>query len=71
MMVLLTFAAFGASFAKSPVALLWMSTVFCAVAAAMRRELPFRAELNHWDEMASYLALCSLGTSFMLAAPPA
>lgn len=61
MAILLAFALLGdTSFAQSMVALLCMSALLCAVAAAMRREPPFRAELNHWDEMAAYLALCSL-----------
>jgi hypothetical protein len=68
MVVLVIFAAFaGTSFAESMVALLWMSAVLCAVAAVMRREPPFRSDLNHWDEMTSYLALCALASRF--AAP--
>jgi hypothetical protein len=50
-------------------ALLWMSALLCAVTAMMRRELPLRAELNHWDEMTSYIALCCLATGFVLPAP--
>ena len=52
------FASFG--FTRSPAALLWMSTILCAVVGAMRREAPFAADLNHWDEMAAYGALCAL-----------
>jgi hypothetical protein len=70
MVVLVIFAIFaGTSFAASMVALLWMSATLCAVSAVMRRELPFRADLNHWDEMASYIALCSLASRFALTAP--
>lgn len=70
MVILVIFATFaGTSFAASMVALLWMSAVLCAVTAIMRRELPFRADLNHWDEMTSYIALCSLAGRFALAAP--
>jgi len=69
MVILVIFAAFaGTSFARSMVALLWMSAVLCAVAAVMRRELPFPANLNHWDEMTSYLALCALASRFTLPA---
>lgn len=70
MVILVIFAAFAsASFAGSMVALLWMAAVLCVVAAVMRRELPFRADLNHWDEMTSYLALCALASRFALPAP--
>jgi hypothetical protein len=68
MVILVIFAAFaGTSFAASMVALLRMSAVLCVVAAVMRREAPFGAYLNHWDEMTSYLALCALASRF--AAP--
>lgn len=68
--VLVVFAAFGgASFAGSMMALLWMSAVPCTIAAVLRRELPFREDLNHWDEMTCYLALCSLATRAALAGP--
>jgi hypothetical protein len=67
MVILVIFAMFaGTSFAGGMVALLWMSAILCAVTAAMRRELPFRADLNHWDEMTGYVALCSLASRFAL-----
>jgi len=70
MVVLVIFATFAAaSFVGSMMALLWMSALLCAVTAIMRRELPLRAELNHWDEMTSYIALCGLATRFALPAP--
>ena len=70
MVILVIFAAFaGTSFAASMVALLWMSAALCAVTAVMRRELPFRADLNHWDEMTGYLALCALASRFALPPP--
>jgi hypothetical protein len=69
-LILLTFATFaGISFARSMVALLWMAAVLCAAVAALRRELPFRGELNHWDEMASYIALSSLASRFAVSDP--
>jgi len=70
MVILVIFAAFaGTSFAASMFALLSMSAVLFAVAAVMRREPPFRADLNHWDEMTSYLALCALASRFAMSAP--
>ena len=70
MVILVIFAAFaGTSFARSMVALLWMSAILCAVTAVMRRELPFRDELNHWDEMTSYIALCSLASAAAFSTP--
>jgi hypothetical protein len=70
MVILVIFAAFaGTGFAVSMVALLWMSAALCVVTAVFRRELPFRADLNHWDEMTSYLALCALASRFALPAP--
>ena len=61
MIVLLAFAAFGSiGFGPSLTALLWMSTLLCAVTASIRRELPFYDDLNHWDEMVAYAALCCL-----------
>ena len=70
MVILVIFAAFaGTSFAASMFALLSMSALLCAVAAVMWREPPFRTDLNHWDEMTSYLALCALASRFALSAP--
>ena len=59
--ILIAFAGFAsAGFGRSLVALLWMSTILCAVIGFMRRE-PFLApDLNHWDEMAAYGGLCAL-----------
>jgi hypothetical protein len=70
MVILVIFAMFaGSSFAGSMIALLWMSAILCAVYATMRRELPFRADLNHWDETTAYIALCSLASRFALPVP--
>ena len=61
MIILLVFAAFASiSFGRSLVALLWMSAILSAVIGAVRREPPFDAVLNHWDETAAYAALCAL-----------
>ena len=59
--ILVAFATFGGiGFGKSLAALLWMSTILCAVIAIVRREPPFDAVLNYWDEMVTYAALCML-----------
>jgi hypothetical protein len=61
LIILASFAAFGSiGFGGSLIALLWMSTILSAVIAIMRREPPFDVALNHWDEAASYAALCAL-----------
>jgi hypothetical protein len=61
LVILAVFAAFGSTgFGRSLIALLWMSTILSAVIAIMRRETPFDAALNHWDEAVSYMAICAL-----------
>jgi len=63
MIILVVFAAFASTgFARSLVALLWMSTIMSAVIGAIRREPPFDTVLNHWDETAAYAALCALAS---------
>ncbi|MFB9266382.1 hypothetical protein ACFFWD_25040 [Bradyrhizobium erythrophlei] len=55
------FAAFASvGFGRGLVALLWMSALLCGVIGAVKREPPFAAVLNHWDEMTAYVALCAL-----------
>jgi hypothetical protein len=67
--ILAVFASFGSvGFGRSLAALLWMSTVLCAVVGAVRREPLFDATLNHWDEAAAYAALCCLTVTFHHAA---
>ncbi|WP_225120445.1 hypothetical protein [Bradyrhizobium sp. BRP22] len=64
LLVLAGFALFGSiGFGRSLIALLWMSIVLCAVIALMRREQFMDADLNHWDEMAAYAALCALASA--------
>jgi hypothetical protein len=64
LLVLTGFALFGSiGFGRSFMALLWMSTVLCAVLALMRRERFMGADLNHWDEMVAYAALCALASA--------
>jgi hypothetical protein len=50
-------------------ALLWMSIILCAVIGTMKREPPFGAALNHWDETAAYAALFTLVSSFNHSIP--
>jgi hypothetical protein len=60
-MILAGFAAFGSiGFDQNLAILLWMAMLFSAVVAVIRREPPFAAILNHWDEMMGYAALLAL-----------
>ena len=68
--ILVVFATFGSiGFGRSLVALLWMSTIISAVIGAIKREPPFDAILNHWDETVAYAALCCLVSAFSQAVP--
>jgi hypothetical protein len=68
--ILAVFVTFGSiGFGRSLAALLWMSTVLCAVVGTMRREPPFDKVLNHWDEMVAYAALCCLVSGYNQAVP--
>ncbi len=59
--ILATFAAFASiGFGNSLATLLLMSIIFCAVIGTIKRESPFGAALNHWDEALGYAALFSL-----------
>jgi hypothetical protein len=59
--LLAAFAAFGSiGFGRSLKALLWMSIILCAAVAVLRREQPFGAVLNHWDECAAFGAMFAL-----------
>jgi hypothetical protein len=70
MSILVIFAAFASiGFGRGLAALLWMSIILCAVIGAMRREQPFGAILNHWDEAVAYAALFALVASFNPSAP--
>ena len=70
MRILVAFAAFASiGFARGFAALLWMSIVLCAVVGTMRREPPFGAALNHWDETVAYAAVFALVSSFNHALP--
>ena len=70
MIVIGIFAALGGiGFGKSLAALLWMSIILCAVIGVMRRERPFGAVLNHWDETMAYAALFALISGFDHSVP--
>ena len=70
MSILVVFAAFASiGFGRGLAALLWMSIILCAVIGAMRREPPFGAVLNHWDETVAYAALFALVSSFNHSVP--
>lgn len=70
MSILVAFAAFASiGFARGLAALLWMSIILCAVAGTLKREQPFGAVLNHWDETAAYAALFTLVSSFNHSVP--
>ena len=59
--ILAGFATFGSTgFNRSLAILLWMAMVFSAVSALIRREPPFPASLNHWDEMMGYAVILAL-----------
>ena len=61
LLIITAFASFGSiGFARSFAALLWMSTVLCAVVGIIKRERPFDVVLNHWDETVAYAALFCL-----------
>ena len=70
MSILVVFAAFASiGFGRSLAALLWMSIILCAVIGTMKREPPFGAALNHWDETVAYAALFALVISFNHSVP--
>jgi hypothetical protein len=70
MSILVVFAAFASiGFTKGVAALLWMSIILCAVIGTMRREQPFGAALNHWDETVAYAALFALVNSLNHSVP--
>src|ERR1700730_436554 len=63
--ILVIFAAFGSiGFSRSLAGVLWMSIILCAVIGTMKREPPFHAVLNHWDETGAFAALFALVSSF-------
>jgi hypothetical protein len=68
--ILVVFAVFASiGFGRSLAALLWMSILLCAVIGIMKREQPFGAALNHWDETVAYAALFALVSSFHHSVP--
>lgn len=69
--VLCVFAALGnIGFARSFVALLWMSAIMSTAVGIMRREPMFDSALTYWDEAAAYGSLCCLATALLEATSP-
>lgn len=69
--VLSIFAAVGhIGFTSSLAALLWLSTILCAVAGTLRREAFFDTALTYWDEGVAYAALSCLMSSLNAAPAP-
>ena len=61
LIILAGFATFGsAGFNQNLAILLWMAMLFSAVSAFIKREPPFPASLNHWDEMMGYAVILAL-----------
>ena len=61
LLILIAFAGFASvGLNQSLMALFWMATVLCALIAGIRQERFLDHDLNHWDEMAAYGALCAL-----------
>jgi hypothetical protein len=68
--ILVVFAAFASiGFGRSFAALLWMSIILSAIIGTMKREPPFDAVLNHWDETVAYAALFCLVSIFNHSVP--
>ncbi len=68
--ILLVFAAFSSiEFGRSFAALLWMAIIVSSIIGLVRREPPFDAALNRWDETVAYLALFALVSVFNHSAP--
>jgi len=64
LLILIAFAGFGSiGLNQSLQALFWMAAVLCALIAGIRQERFLDHDLNHWDEMAAYSALCALTRS--------
>jgi hypothetical protein len=69
--VLCVFATLGnVGFARSLVALLWMSAIMSVAVGIMRRESMFGSALTYWDEAAAYGSLCCLTTALLEATAP-
>jgi hypothetical protein len=63
--LLSTFATFSTQgFRAAFVALLALSSIFCAVAGALRQEAILGRVLTHWDEAAAYAFISRLISAF-------
>jgi hypothetical protein len=69
--ILCVFATLGnIGFARSFVALLWMSAIMCVTVGIVRRERVFDSALTYWDEAAAYGSLCCLASALAQAPTP-
>lgn len=69
--ILCVFATLGnIGFARSLIALLWMSAIMCVAIGIMRRESMLDSALTHWDEAAAYGSLCCLASALVQAPAP-
>jgi hypothetical protein len=67
--VLCVFATLGnVGFARSLVALSWMSAIMSVAVGIVRRESMFDSALTYWDEAAAYASLCCLASVSLEAA---
>ena len=61
LIILTLFAALSKQgFGKTLPSMLILATVYCAFAAAIRREHPFAPDLTHFDEAAAYAIIADL-----------
>jgi hypothetical protein len=61
LIILTLFAALSKQgFGKTLQSMLILATIYCAVAAAIRREQPFAPDLTHFDEAAAYAIIADL-----------
>jgi hypothetical protein len=66
--ILCVFARLGnIDFARSLVALLWMSGIMSIAVAVIRRESIFDSTITYWDEAAAYGSLCCLASALLAA----
>ena len=64
LIILTVFASMGTrGFGSAFVALLAMAALFCAIAAAMRREEMFGHVLTHWDEAVAYAVIARIAST--------
>jgi hypothetical protein len=66
--ILCVFATLGSiGFARSLIALLWMSAIMSVAIGIMKRESMVDSALTYWDEAAAYGLLCCLASALVEA----